>query len=93
LQHLSKVIDNEPLPAQKLRIFLGICGLYKGKPLDIDLNLYQPMLEHIATKAEITSKQANGFMRLSFQNCVGLSSSSLLKILLKFDHRFSGFFD
>lgn len=37
---ISQVIDSEDLIKQKLRIFLGICGLYKGGPITLDLELY-----------------------------------------------------
>jgi len=46
----------ENLTINKVRIFLGICNLYKGGVLEIPIDLYQPMFLHLATEAKVTPK-------------------------------------
>jgi len=81
LQMLSSVIDTEENPKHKLRIFLGICGLYKRGMLTVAPDLYDPMFDYLANVKAVTQKQALGFLRLIFNNNVGLTKCPLKNIL------------
>jgi hypothetical protein len=71
-----------------LRIFFEICGLYKGKGLVVDTTLYAPMLTYIADQSEAATKQASGFLKLAFENGVGLPKDFPLHTIKKFDKEF-----
>ncbi len=53
---LSSVIASEGNMRVKLRIFLGVCGLYKGGPFSVPAELYDPMFHYLATESSVTHK-------------------------------------
>jgi hypothetical protein len=65
----------------RLRMFLGVCGLYKGGPFRISSELYEPMFHYLATEEAVTHKQALGFLKLLYQNSIGLTSCPLNNII------------
>ncbi len=81
LQMRSSVIDSEENPKHKLRIFLGICGLYKRGILTVAPDLYDDMFDYLANVKTVTQKQALGFLRLIFNNNIGLTMCPLKNIL------------
>lgn len=46
------------------------------------------MMEQLATRPELNSKQATGFLRLAFQNDINLASCPVAAIM-KFDKKFA----
>lgn len=51
-----EVIAQEEHDLQKVRIFLGVCGLYKGEEVNVDGDLCARMLEYITTQETVTDK-------------------------------------
>jgi hypothetical protein len=85
---VSRVTDSEQHQQQEFMIFFEICGLYKGKALTIDVSLYHHMLAYISEQSEAVHKQASGFLKLSFENEVGLLFEFSFKLIEKFDYVF-----